>query len=49
MVAAWVMAAATGMFVARHYKTAWPTSTLLGVKVWFTVSISSSGNNYHCA
>ncbi|KAI0224795.1 putative ferric-chelate reductase 1 [Lamellibrachia satsuma] len=37
MIAAWVVAAATGMFIARHYKTAWPKSTLLSTKVWFVI------------
>ena len=42
MVAAWVVAAAMGIFVARHYKTAWPTQTLFGNAVWFIVSTMHS-------
>ena len=48
MVAAWVVAAAMGMFVARHYKTAWPTNTLFGNAVWFVVSTLHSTMILEC-
>ncbi|XP_070532309.1 ferric-chelate reductase 1-like [Ptychodera flava] len=36
MIFGWVGCASVAMILARYFKPAWPNSTLLGQKVWFT-------------
>jgi hypothetical protein len=38
MIIAWLGCVSIAIIMARHYKNAWPDSTLCGVKIWFAVN-----------